>query len=205
VRLASTCGTPGQTYLSSNSASVSQTPYGPLVAPTMNASVSGTTITWSWSTNRGSDGRPDWTASISGECAGTPVSAGSYARDFGYSSGTRNCAITVSAGGASLSDDAPASTPPPPPPPTVTVTVPPPDRTCPERDFTGPSNWNGGACNGEGAGWIAVGTSLQVSCRLNQTYGTWNPWLRISSGGPGAGWYVAAGTVSGGWSALPVC
>ena len=205
TRLASTCGTPGQTYPSLNSVGVSQTPYGPLVTPTMDAGVSGTTITWTWRTNRSDDGRPDWTASISGECAGTAVSNGGYARDFGYSSGTKNCAITVSAGGSSLSDDAPAGTGPP---PSVTVYVGS-ESTCPENDFAGTPNFNtasitcGNAFTGA-PGFIAAGTALVVSCQYAKTYGSYNPWLRIESGGP-VGWYVAAGTTTGSYAGLRSC
>lgn len=122
--LGSNCGTSGQTYRSVNSNTRSATPYGPLVKPTMNVSRSGTTITWTWSTNRSDDGRPDWTASLSGNsgCSAASVSTGSYSRDYGYSSGNRTCTLTISASGTgSQSDSASDSTPPPPTPGTISV------------------------------------------------------------------------------------
>ena len=110
--LPGTCGTAGNTYRSGNSAPVTQTPYGPLVQPTMNASLSGNRITWTWSTNRSDDGRPGWSASVTGECAGQ---SSGYSVDYGYSSGTRTCTITISAPGqvSKVASDG-ASTPNPP-------------------------------------------------------------------------------------------
>ena len=106
------CGTAGATYRSL-STPVSQTPYGPLVQPSMNVSRTGNVITWTWATNRSDDGRPGWAANVSGECAGQ---GSPYSHDFGYSSGTRTCTITVSAPGlVSLSASASSSTPDPPP------------------------------------------------------------------------------------------
>ena len=119
------CGTAGATYESGSSAGVAQTPYGPLVQPTMVATRSGNVITWSWNTNRGDDARPGWTATLSGECVGQALPAGSLARDFGFNSGFRSCTLTVSAPGltplvASAGDATPA---PPPPPPAVTIST----------------------------------------------------------------------------------
>lgn len=112
--LPGTCGTSGTTYRSSNSSAVSQTPYGPLVQPTMNGNRSGNVLTWSWSTNRADDARPGWTSSVTGECAGQ---SSPYAHDYGYSSGYRSCTITVSAPGQpTLSASWGDSTPAPPSP-----------------------------------------------------------------------------------------
>ena len=121
--LAASCGTAGATYRSANSNPSAQTPYGPLVQPTMNSSLSGNVITWSWNSNRGDDGRPDWTVSVINECAGQPANAGSLSRDYGYNSGPKTCTIIVSAGGQSLQASSAQQTPPPPPPPSsISVT-----------------------------------------------------------------------------------
>lgn len=122
--LPSTCGTAGTTYQSAASAGVSQTPYGPLVQPSMTAVRNGNVITWTWNTNRADDNRPGWTATLSGECAGQALPSGSLARDFGYSSGPRSCALTVSAPGmTSLQASAGDATPPPPPSPSISITT----------------------------------------------------------------------------------
>ncbi len=118
------CGTAGVTYESGPSAGVSQTPYGPLQTPSISASLAGNVITWSWNANRADDGRPGWAVSVSGECGGDTRPVGSYARDFGYSSGYRTCTITVSAPGvSSVSATAGQQTPAPPPSPAVTITT----------------------------------------------------------------------------------
>jgi hypothetical protein len=113
--LGASCWTSGSPFESAASAPFAQTPYGPLVAPTMNGSMSGTTISWNWSANRSDDGRPGWAATLSGECAGMAVPNGSYSHDYGYSSGSKTCRLTVSAPGlSSLSAEYTNGTPAPP-------------------------------------------------------------------------------------------
>jgi len=118
--LSSSCGTPGQTYQSSNSNSVAQTPYGNLRQPTISAERSGNSVRWHWATNRADDGRPGWSARLSGNCGTANLSSSQGATgttsyiDFGYSA-TVSCTITISANGVnSLTASASATTPAPP-------------------------------------------------------------------------------------------
>lgn len=130
TRLAASCGTPGVTYVSVDSNTMSGIPYGPLVTPSISASGGGTTtITWNWSTNRGDDARPGWSATLSGDCGSQSVStapgaSGSVSQSYSRDGSTRSCTITVSAPGQSaVSASASARVQDPPPPPrTVTVT-----------------------------------------------------------------------------------
>ena len=119
--LPASCGTSGVAYHSADSNVVAQTPYGPLVQPSMNSGLNGNVITWSWSTNRADDGRLDWTANVSGECPNGPFPAGTFSRDYGFSSGPRTCTIVVSGGGQSLQASSAQQTPAPPTPPVITV------------------------------------------------------------------------------------
>jgi hypothetical protein len=104
--LGSSCGTPGQTYTSVNGNTQSAIPYGPLVRPTITASGAGTTrITWNWNHQRAKDGRPDWNASLSGDCGSANITdqpTGSVFRDFTPDGSPKGCTITVSAGGQAL-------------------------------------------------------------------------------------------------------
>lgn len=104
--LGSSCGTAGQTYTSVDSNTPSATPYGPLVRPTIRASGAGTTtITWSWNHQRADDERPDWNASLSGDCGSATITGqrtGSVSRDYTRDGTTRGCTIRVSAGGQAL-------------------------------------------------------------------------------------------------------
>lgn len=116
TKLPATCGTSGVTYASGNSNAVAQTPYGPLRQPTMNSSINGTTITWTWATNRADDGRPDWNASLSGPCSAVPVGNGSHSQNFGYGPTAYSCTLTISAGGQAPLAAASGQTTPAPPP-----------------------------------------------------------------------------------------
>lgn len=101
ARLASTCGTPGVTYVSANSAGFNQTPYGPLVAPTMTVSRSYTTITWNWNLNTAANnasGRT-WTATMTGACSSASATSGSFSNNFGNTGQTYTCRATISAPG----------------------------------------------------------------------------------------------------------
>jgi len=117
--LGSGCGTPGVTYASAPSAAVSGTPYGPLVQPSMSASLSGTTITWTWNANRADDGRPTWRAVLTGECSGRALPSGSFSKDYGYGPETKSCTLTISADGVSSKSASASKTTPSPPPPSV--------------------------------------------------------------------------------------
>ncbi|MFT3852164.1 MAG: Ig-like domain-containing protein [Ilumatobacteraceae bacterium] len=120
--LASSCGTPGTTYASTNSNTASGVPYGPLRTPSISASGGGTTtITWNWATNRADDERPGWNATLSGDCGGQTLSSnqgatGSVSQSYGRDGSNRSCTITVSAPGqGSLSATANAHVQDPPP------------------------------------------------------------------------------------------
>lgn len=119
--LASSCGTPGQTYRSVNSNSQNATAYGPLVTPTISASGGGTTtITWNWNHQRADDGRPDWSASLSGDCGARNVTSqrtGSVSQSYTRDGTTRGCTITVSGGGETRVASASGRVQSPPPPP----------------------------------------------------------------------------------------
>jgi large repetitive protein len=122
--LSASCGTPGVVYASAASAGVASTPYGPLVTPTMNSSKdpAGTTITWTWATNRQDDGRPDWNASLSGPCAPAGVGAGSFSQNFGYGPTNYSCTVTVSAGGQATLSASSGQTTSAPPNPSLALT-----------------------------------------------------------------------------------
>lgn len=116
-----------QTYLTaanrtapwSSSISAPQTPYGPLVQPSISASVSGPNITYTWNASQGSNGRP-WTGQIIGEGCDRTINAGSAANSCvttpGYNSGTRTVVVRVTdtRTGEQLSAQAQAATGAPP-------------------------------------------------------------------------------------------
>ncbi len=205
--LGSSCGTPGQSYVSGTSNSVSGTPYGPLVQPWIEASRSGNSITWTWDHRRGDDGRPNWSAALSGDCGSRNVTnnrTGSVTKSFSAGAGNKSCTITVSASGvSSKSDEDDATIPATQWNVTISTGG---DRVCPEPDFQSPSNYNGGACNGDGYGWINNGTNLTVVCQRSVSAGwVYSPWVRIKSGTPYGGLYVPKTLVSGSMSGIPSC
>ncbi len=102
--LATSCGTPGQTYASGLSASVPQTPYGPLVTPTITATATPDSVSWTWRTYRSDDGRPGWSARLSGDCGAQTLSSaqdatGTVSITPGRTNTNYSCTITVSATG----------------------------------------------------------------------------------------------------------
>lgn len=99
-------------YESAPSAQASGVPYGPLLAPSIIANLSGNTITWTYSAPRADDGRAGWNWSLSGECAGSgssAVSNATYSGTFPWGSGNHSCSITVSATGAGSLTAGPAT------------------------------------------------------------------------------------------------
>ena len=178
--LPASCGTAGITYASAVSAGVAGIPYGPMVQPTMNSSISGTTITWSWATNRGDDGRPGWNASLSGSCASAGVGAGTYAQDFGWGPAGYTCSITVSAPGQSSLTASSGQTTPAQPIGSVSITV--------GSSSTSPCYFGDGATgNLQGcyniqismSGWTGTHT---VRCYASWSNGTWVNFASFTAG-----------------------
>jgi large repetitive protein len=162
---------------SARSAGLSEIPYGPLGTPTISASVSGTSITYSWNANQGANGRP-WTAVVSGEgCSWSTgpggAQTGSCPTNPGYNSGGRTVTITVSAPGVppTSNQNPPVSTGPP---PAFTVSI--------SRGAAGPAGQyiNGSISNGD------VGAQYWISCRT----GTFGEFVNTNTG------YTSLGTIS---------
>ncbi len=213
--LGSSCGTPGVTYQSASGAPATATPYGDLVTPDISVGVVNTTATeqtvrWSWDHRRGDDGRPGWTAQLSGDCGSQDVTnqrTGSVDRTFSRGSGNRSCTITVSAPGvSSLSDSASIHIADPPPPPEYNVqstNI----EVCPESDLAEPWNYDEGpppACGlADPLSWVPPNTSLTVTCQVH-VGGTYTWWVRIS-GGTFSGYYIPKALVSGDMTGIPNC
>jgi hypothetical protein len=99
----------------------SGTPYGPLVVPSITASVSGPTITYNWNASQGANGRT-WTGQIIGEGCdrtfGAANPSGPCGTTPGYNSGARTVTVRVTdtLTGEVVSNNVVAATGPPPPP-----------------------------------------------------------------------------------------
>lgn len=189
-------------------------PLGPLRQPTITASVNGQSITYTWNADQGDNGR-SWSGTITGEGCNRTIGpgnqvSGSCSTTPGYNSGTRTVTVSVTADGQTLSQPASAATGAP-PPPTMTVLTPS-GGTCPEPNFSAPSNFNGGGCNGDtqGTGYgFSRNQTVVVDCKVfPDASWIYSPWVRVQSGGPPVGWFLALDTTviqSGNINSLPTC
>lgn len=196
-------------------------PYTNPSAPTnVRGSNSGTSINWAWNAANG-NGRPvvDYEVTIEGR--GTFFTSGLTYTTGGYTNDGSRQNISVRARYGTTGPDASdagrrhssAGTgsvvrPSPPPPTSWNVTVN--TTTCPEKDFSPPSNFKKTApvaCNQDGAGgYLFPGAGLTVTCY--EDHANWNSppdttirWYRYST----APRYVYSSHVNGSTAGMPSC